>query len=172
MWLKSIFLLVLVILEHREIDDPAEAERALLDEVELLGDAGAREAGEPGRFGFLAGGEEDAVVGAKAHRLGERVHALGAVVLGDRAAPFAALAGRIAESGEAFASRPFVHVVEEFAALFGGAGRRDRAHHPPPSTILANSPKPEPRKRSPTSWISSGLRRSGLSVPYFSSASL
>ena len=37
-------LLLLVIFEHREIDDPAEAERALLDQVELLGDAGPRAA--------------------------------------------------------------------------------------------------------------------------------
>ncbi len=123
-------LLLVIIFEHREIDDPAEAERALLDQVELLGDAGPGEAGELGRLGFLAGGEENAVVGAKAHRVGERVHAFGAVVLGDRAAPFAALAGRIAEAGEALAPRPFVHVVEEFAALFGGARRRDGADHP------------------------------------------
>ena len=126
-------LLLVIIFEHREVDDPAEAERALLDQVELLGDAGPGEAGELGGLVFLAGGEEDAVVGAKAHRLGQLVHALGAVVLGDRAAPFAALAGGVAEAGEAFAARPFVHLVEEFAALVGGARRRDRADHRRPS---------------------------------------
>ena len=57
----------------------------------------------------------------------ERVHALLAVVLGDRAAPLAALAGGVAEAGIAFAARPFVHVVEELAALLGGAGRRNGA---------------------------------------------
>src|SRR5206468_1386218 len=84
---KIDLLLVLVIFEHREIDDPAEAESVLLEEVELLGDATARTT-------------------------------------------------------------------------------------PPPSTMRANRPKPEPVKCSPTSLISSGLRRSGLSVPYLSSASL
>ena len=120
-------LLLLVVLEHREVDDPAEPERALLDQVELLADASARRAGELGRFLFLARGEEDAVVGTEADRFGNAVHALFAVVLGDRAAPFAALAGDVAEAGEAFAARPFVHVVEELAALLGSARRRDRA---------------------------------------------
>jgi hypothetical protein len=36
--------LLLVVLEHWEVDDPAEAERALLDQVELLADAGSGEA--------------------------------------------------------------------------------------------------------------------------------
>ena len=122
-------LVVLVILVHREVDDPAEAEGALLDEAELLGDAGAGEAGEPRRLLFLAGGEEDAVVGPEAHRLGDAVHPLLAMVLGDRAAPLAALARRIAEAGKALAPRPFVHVVEELAALLGSAGSRHRANH-------------------------------------------
>ena len=86
-------------------------------------------AGELGRVLFLAGGEENAVVGSEPHRFGDPVHALFAVVLGDRAAPFAALAGRIAKAGEALAPRPFVHVVEEFAALFGRGRRRDGADH-------------------------------------------
>ncbi len=42
----------------------------------------------------------------------------------------------------------------------------------PFSTRPANKPKPEPLKCSVTSAISKGLRRSGLSVPYLSSASL
>ena len=55
-------LLLLVVLIHREVDDPAEAESAFLDEIELLGCAGAREARELRRLGFLAGREEDPVV--------------------------------------------------------------------------------------------------------------
>ena len=39
-----------------------------LDQAELLGDAGARRAGELRRLIGLAGGEEDAVVGAEAER--------------------------------------------------------------------------------------------------------
>src|SRR6185295_8963072 len=45
------------------------------------------------------------------------------VILGDRAAPFAALARGVSKAREALAPRPFVHVVEELAALFGRAGR-------------------------------------------------
>ena len=62
---------------------------------------------------------------------GEPVHAFAAVVLGDRPAPFAALAGGVAEPGKALAPRPLVHVVEEFAALLGGARRGDGADHHP-----------------------------------------
>ena len=42
-------LLLLVPLVHREIDDPAEARTVLVDETELLADAGARGAGEAWR---------------------------------------------------------------------------------------------------------------------------
>ncbi len=42
---------------------------------------------------------------------------------------------------------------------------------PPPSTILAKIAKSEPRNSSETSAISIGMRRSGLSEPYFSMAS-
>ena len=55
------------------------------------------------------------------------VHALDAVILGDRPAPFAAFARGIAEPSEALAARPVVHFVEELAALFGGTGRGDSA---------------------------------------------
>ena len=56
-----------------------------------------------------------------------------------------------------------------FSAVPGAGTARTTA---PFSTSPANRPKPEPLKCSPTSLISSGLRRSGLSLPYFSSASL
>ena len=69
---REVDLLLLVVeLEHREVDDPAEAEGAFFDQVELLADAGPRSAREPRGLVFLAGGEEDAVVGAEAHRLGQ-----------------------------------------------------------------------------------------------------
>src|SRR5262249_2484020 len=109
-------------LEHREVDDPAETKRAFFDEVELFGDAGPRGARQPRRFLLFAGGEEDAIVGPEAHFLGKAVHALLAMLLGDRPAPLPALAGCIAEPGEALAPRPFVHVVEELAAFFRRPG--------------------------------------------------
>ena len=61
--------------------------------------------------------------------------------------------------------------------------RSQNARDPPPvpgiaqtwffvsSSIRANTLKPEPRKCSETSCISIGLRRSGLSLPYFFKAS-
>ena len=53
----------------------------------------------------------------------------------------------VAEAGEAFALRPVVHVVEELAALLGGARRRDRADDVAASRRSpANRPKPEPLK--------------------------
>ena len=55
-----------------------------------------------------------------------------------------------------------------FSAVPGAGTARTTA---PFSTSPANRPKPEPLKCSDTSVISSGLRRSGLSLPYFSIAS-
>jgi hypothetical protein len=61
--------------------------------------------------------------------------------------------------------------------------RSQNAREPPPgagiaqtalpvvSRILAKILKPEPRKASLTSCITIGLRKSGLSVPYFDKAS-
>ena len=46
LWLKSTLSGFLVQLEHREVGDPAEAERALLAETELLGQSRAHRAGE------------------------------------------------------------------------------------------------------------------------------
>ena len=42
---------------------------------------------------------------------------------------------------------------------------------PPAATIFAKTAKSEPANTSPTSAITSGLRRSGLSTPYLSMAS-
>ena len=119
---------VFVGLEHREVDDPAHFEFARVDEFELFGDAGACETGELCRLRFLARSEKQAIVGADAKLGGERVHLFRTMVLGDRAAPLAALARCVAEARETFALRPAVHIVEEFAALFGSVRRRDSAH--------------------------------------------
>src|SRR5690606_9578703 len=56
-----------------------------------------------------------------------RFHAFGAVVLGNGPSELTALAGDVAEAGEAFAARPVVHVVEELAALVRRARRRNGA---------------------------------------------
>ena len=104
--------------------------------------------------------------------VGELVHAFGAVVLGDRAAPFAALAGGVAEARQSPRRAP----SRSSRRRICGSCRRCPAPATarttmPLSTIPANRPKPEPTKCSPTSWTISGLRRSGLSLPYLSIAS-
>ncbi len=119
---------VFVIFEHREIDDPAEFERALFDQLKFFTDPGTRRTGELGRLAGLACGKEQPIVVAEAQFGVNRLHAVFAVVLGDRSAEVAAFARNIAEACIALAARPFVHLVEEFAALFGGARRKDRAH--------------------------------------------
>src|SRR5207253_131269 len=71
--------------------------------------------------------EEDAIVRADTHLLGKAVHPLLAVILGNGAAPLAPLARSVAEPGEALASSPLVHVVEEFARQTGGVRGNHRA---------------------------------------------
>ena len=58
-------LLLLVPLEHGEVDDPAELEAVLVDQFQLVPDAGARLAGEPVELRRRAGDEE--------HRVASRV---------------------------------------------------------------------------------------------------
>ena len=87
---KSTWFVLLVQLEHREVDDPAEVEPVLVDQAEVGPDLGARQAGE------LVEGRSDrrrrrrprrpASGPAGAH---DRLGPLGAEVLGDRAAPAA-----------------------------------------------------------------------------------
>src|SRR4051812_23426046 len=66
------------------------------------------------------------------------------MILGDRAAKLAALLGDVAEAGMTFAACPIVHVVEEFAALPGGAGRGNGAH----SAAAFDDPREQPKSRS------------------------
>src|SRR3546814_8525945 len=73
----------LVGLEHRAVDDPAHFELVRIDEVELLGDARARQPCELRSERFLARGEEQAVVGAEAEFGGKRVHLFRPMVLGE-----------------------------------------------------------------------------------------
>ena len=96
--------------------------------VSLFGDSGACEARELCRVGFISGGEENPVVWAQAHFIGEAVHAFLAMVLRNGSAPFAALSSGITEAREALRPCPFVHVVEELAALLCGRRRGDRTH--------------------------------------------
>ena len=121
---------------------------------------------------LLAGGEDDAVVGAETEIGDQLAGRFLAVILGDRAAEFAILLGDIAEPRMAFAACPVVEIIEELAALsLPCLGVGIARTTPPPETILSNRPNPDPLKCSLTSEIRIGLRKSGLSEPYFSIAS-
>ena len=173
-------LLVLVPLEHREIDDPGQFEPFGVDRASdprrllcarrrriwrIFPDRQRRRT----RVAFL-----QAQLGANG------LDALRPDVLGDRPAPAAAFASAfasparrtdIAQPRLAFALRP--------ASSCG----RKRCAEPPPgagiaqtsffgvSSMRAKTLKPEPRKCSDTSCMTSGLRRSGLSEPYLRMAS-
>ena len=78
-------LLLLVPFVHREIDDPAELEAVLLDQVELLADLGARRAREFHEVLRLAGDEEHGVADAKPELIGNLLGALRPDILGERA---------------------------------------------------------------------------------------
>ena len=77
-------LLVLVPFIHRKVGDPAEGEFAVGDEIELLGDARTRLAGQRHGFRLFTGGEEHGVAGGDS-RLGcyQLLH-FGRNELGDR----------------------------------------------------------------------------------------
>ena len=107
--LKSIFLALLIIfVDIGKSTIQAEEQRLSgVDQAELLADrACAQGPGELGRLRFLAGGEEQAIIGAKAQRSVDFRHALWPMVLGDRPAEFAALARDVAKPGMAFGSAP------------------------------------------------------------------
>jgi hypothetical protein len=79
----------------------------------------------------------------------------------------------IAEPRRALAARPLVQLVEEGARLGRGARRWDGAHHAAGLDDGLEGVEGHllPRELLVTSAMMSGLRRSGLSLPYFSIAS-
>ena len=102
------------------------------------------------------------------------VHALGREELGDRAPcapPLRAI--DVAEAGRRPRCAPTRSACRRSCAAVAAApGAGIARTTPPPSTMPANRPKPEPAKMLARRRRSaSGLRRSGLSVPYFSIAS-
>ena len=126
---KLDLFVVLIPFVKREIDDPAQLEAIRLDQAQLIGDAGSRQACELGGLGRFACREEQAVVGAKAELRIKRLHAFLPVVFGNWAAEFARFARDIAKPRMTFAARPFVHLVKELAALVRSARCRDHADH-------------------------------------------
>jgi hypothetical protein len=103
-------LLLLAPLVHREVDDPAQFEAVLLDQVEVLADFGARGARELHELLRLAGDEEHRVAVLQAKLRAQLFGPLGAEIVGDRpAADHRAIVERkedIAEPRLALALRP------------------------------------------------------------------
>ena len=124
--MREVDLLVLLVpLVDREVDDPGEFEPLLVDQVQLLAELGARQAGELPEFVGIAGDEERGIAFLQAKLLADRFGALGADVLGERARALIALAPHdVAEPRLALALRPRVHAVAERAAA--AALARDR----------------------------------------------
>jgi hypothetical protein len=166
---------LLVLLVHREIDDPGEGEAAFVDEAQLAPDLVARAARDALEFLRLAGHEEHRVALVQVQLATDRLGPFGADVLGQRPRAFqrAALAlapEDIAHPRQPLPLRPGIHPVAELARAAARAGIA-RTSVPSCSRIFAKMAKPEPAKCSDTTCIFTGLRRSGLSVPYQSAAS-
>ena len=160
----------------------ANSNRSLVDELQVLRRLCAREPGKLDEFVGIAGDEEGGVAGLQPELRADRLDALGADVVGERAAP--AHARRL---GVVLKRRLVLGAVEEQDVAEAGLALRPCAHEfmrsakvrwPPPGAGIAHTSffgcsssraktlKPEPRKCSETSCITIGLRRSGLSVPY------
>src|SRR5690606_27121706 len=115
--------LVLVPLVEGEVDDPAQLEAVAVDEVELFTGAGARGAREGHELLRVARNEEAGIAIAKAKLGADRLGALLADILGERAGAFQLVAflapKNVAEARLALALRPGVHAVAEGAAAAG-----------------------------------------------------
>ena len=118
-------LVFLVVFVHREVDDPGELEPVLVDQVQLLAELGAREAGEFPELVGIAGDEERGIALLQAELRADRRGPLRADIVGKRTGALAALAPHdVAEPGLALALRPGVHAVAERARAAAGAGDR------------------------------------------------
>src|SRR5262249_40206444 len=123
-------LLFLVPFVHREVDDPAELEAILRDQVEILTDLGAHRTRELHEHIGIAGNKEDGVASLEAERRAQLLGALRSDIVGDRAAAerLPALLDKedVAEPGLPLALRPGIHAVAECARA--AAWRRDRPY--------------------------------------------
>src|SRR5206468_11136951 len=109
-------LVFLVVLVHREVDDPGELEPILVDQVQFLTELGAGQARELPEFFRVAGDEESRIAPLQAELRADRSRPLRADVVGERTRALAALAPHdVAEAGLAFALRAGVYAVAERA---------------------------------------------------------
>src|SRR6185437_17089571 len=109
--------LLLVILIHREIDDPGEFETVLVDEVEFFGDLAAGKTCKFPELVGVAGHEESCIALGQSELLADPSGALGPDIVGQRTCALVALTPHdVAETRLALALRPGVHAVAERAA--------------------------------------------------------
>ena len=113
---------------HREIDDPAELELLLVDEIELLAEARAHGAGELRGGELLVAGKEHGIAVLQAGSFFQLRQALFVEVLGDWALGAGRFIDDVAETGGAARARPFVELVEERTRLRRGTRCRNGAH--------------------------------------------
>src|SRR3546814_13083313 len=103
--MAELHLAGVVELEHREIDDPAEAEGVLLQKIELVAQAIAHLARQLRGRQRLVAGEEDRIAVLQAGNRLDLRETLGVEVLGDRSLGAAVLAiDDVAEAGDREAS--------------------------------------------------------------------
>ena len=125
-------LLLLAPFIHGIIHHPAEAETALLDQVQFAADAGASETGQGRGALLLVGGEEQGIAGfdiRQLRHLGDRRrrNEFGDRSFADQGAGLV-LENNITQARRAFGARPLIELVEEAARLAGGARRGNAAH--------------------------------------------
>ncbi len=129
-------LFLVVIFEHREIDDPAEAEDILFADIQLFADADTGLAGEFRCAGCLITGEEDSIPLTHTGDLANLRNARFIEIFRDGAFGFPVLEDDVAEAACAFLAGPVVHLVEEAARPVGGARRRNRPYDSPRLNIF------------------------------------
>ena len=160
-------LRLVVVLEHREVDDPAEARtrpRAITPSSwPTLVRAWPANFHAASGWSATKNTASPSSAPVSALELGE---ALVGDELGDRALPRAALERRCSPGPACPRPAPTRSACRRSCAAGSAAlGARMARTTPPLATMPAKTLKSEPAKTSPTSTIRSGLRRSGLSVP-------
>ena len=85
-------LLLVIVFVHREVDDPGEFEPILVNQVQLFGEFGAREAGKLPKLVGIAGDEERGIAFLQPQGIAYSCRPFRADVIGKRTCPLAALA--------------------------------------------------------------------------------
>src|SRR5437660_10044958 len=83
-------LLFLVVFVHREVDDPGKFEPILVNQVQLFGEFGAREAGKRPKLLAIAGDEERGIAFLQPHGIAYSCRSFRAAGIGRRTCPLTA----------------------------------------------------------------------------------